>query len=109
MPTEDAVQLMWTWSLAIYFVVVVVVAVLLTLILQTTVRIHAGVSAIWTVGQKVANNTIHIPLLVKTNHLVDRILTAAVGTAGAVGAIEQHAAACPHCPTCVTGASSKGA
>ena len=41
----------------------VVVAVLLTLILVTAKRIRAGVSAIWKVGQKVANNTIHLALL----------------------------------------------
>jgi hypothetical protein len=42
-------------------VVIVVVAVLLTLIVRTANQINSAVSAIWTVGQQVANNTVHIP------------------------------------------------
>ncbi len=102
MPSEAAIQLVWIWSLVIYFVVVLVVAVMLTLILRTARRIHEGVSAIWTIGQKVANNTIHIALLHRTNHRVKGTLDAAVVTAGAVAAIEAHAAGCPSCPACVT-------
>lgn len=105
MPTESAVAQVWIWSLAIYFVVVGVVALLLTMILNTTKQIKAGAAAIWASGQKVANNTIQIPLLARTNHLVAKILDSAVRTAGAVAAVEQHAAACPHCPTCAIGES----
>jgi hypothetical protein len=108
MPSEAAIQQVWTVSLVIYFVVVAVVAVLLTLILQTARKIHGGVAEIWHVGQKVANNTIHIPLLGRTNFLVTRTLESAVRTAGAVGAIEQHSAACPHCPRCVLGGGGRG-
>jgi hypothetical protein len=107
MPSEAAVQQLWIASLVIYFVVVAVVAVLLTLILRTAGQIRQGVSDIWTSGQKVANNTIHIPLLGRTNYYVTRILEAAVRTAGAVGAVEQHSASCPHCPACVLGGSPK--
>ncbi len=103
MPTESAVAQVWIWSLVIYFVVVGVVAVLLTMILNTTKQIKAGAAAIWASGQKVANNTIHIPLLARTNHLVTKILDSAVRTAGAVAAVEQHAGSCAHCPTCVVG------
>lgn len=108
MPTEAAVQQVWIWSLVIYFVVVGVVAVLLTMILNTTKQIKSGAAAIWASGQKVANNTIQIPLLARTNHLVAKILDSAVRTAGAVAAVEQHAASCPHCPTCVVGGSHGG-
>jgi hypothetical protein len=108
MPTEAAIQSVWIWSLIVYVVVVLVVAVMLTLILSTARRIHEGVSAIWTVGQKVANNTIQIPLLHRTNHLVNGILENAGATAVAVGAVEQHAAACPYCPGCVTGVRKGG-
>ncbi len=108
MPSERAIQEVWMLSLVIYGVVVVVVAVLLTLILATAVRIRDGAAAIWTVGQKVANNTIHIALLVSTNYLVGRILDGAVTTLGAVTAIGQHACECARCPDCVTGRSSKG-
>ncbi len=86
MPSEAAIQSVWIWSLVIYFVVVLVVAVMLTLILRTARRIHEGVSAIWTIGQKVANNTIHIALLHRTNHRVKGTLDAALVTAGAVAA-----------------------
>lgn len=108
MPSEAAVQQVWIWSLVIYFVVVVVVAVLLTMILNTTKQIKAGAAAIWAAGQKVANNTIQIPLLARTNHLVTKILDSAVRTAGAVAAVEQHAGSCPHCPTCVVGGPPGG-
>jgi hypothetical protein len=107
MPSEAAVQQVWMLSLVVYFVVVTVVAVLLTMILRTVRHIHAGVAAIWVSGQKVANNTIQIPLLARTNVLVGQTLDSAVRTAGAVAAIELHAAACPHCPTCVLGGAGK--
>ena len=105
MPSESAIQQVWITSLIIYIVVVAVVAVLLTLIYFTARQIHAGASAIWTAGPKVANNTIHLALLLRTNVLAGRILEAAVGTANAVAAVERHARTCPYCPTCVTGSS----
>jgi hypothetical protein len=107
MPSEAAVRDIWIIGLAVLGVVTVVVAVLLTLILMTARRIHAGAAAIWTAGQKVANNTIHLALLLQTNHLAGRILGAAVATAGAVAAVERHAAACPHCPICATDAAKR--
>ena len=108
MPSESAVAQVWIWSLVIYFVVVGVVAVLLTMILNTVKQIKGGAAAIWTSGQKVANNTIQIPLLARTNHFVTKILDSAVRTAGAVAAVEQHAASCAHCPTCVIGGPRGG-
>jgi hypothetical protein len=109
MPGEAAIQQVWIWSLVAYFAVVAVVAVLLTLILSAVERIHGGAAAIWTVGQKVANNTIQIALLSRTNHLVSRILESAGRTAAAVAAVARHAGACPHCPTCVIGGRRRGA
>jgi hypothetical protein len=106
MPSGAAITQVWIWSLVVYFVVVGVVALLLTLILRTTRQIKDGAAAIWVSGQKVANNTIEIPLLARTNHFVERILASAVRTAGAVAAVEQHAGRCPHCPTCVIGGPS---
>lgn len=103
MPSETAIQQVWMLSLVIYLVVVIVVAVMLTLILLTARRIRDGADAIWTVGQKVANNTIHIALLMRTNHLAKAILDRAVVVAGAVGTIGGHAETCPRCPDCVTG------
>jgi uncharacterized membrane protein YagU involved in acid resistance len=101
--TAETVQQVWTVSLIVYAVVVIVVAVLLTLILRTVTRIHAGASAIWDVGQRVANNTIQIPLLNQTNHLVAEILASAGRVADGAGAIRRHAEGCPGCPSCVLG------
>lgn len=109
MPSEAAIQQVWALSLVIYLVVVVVVAVLLTLILQSARRIRQGAGEIWTVGQKVANNTIHVALLAQTNHIVNGILARAAATAEAVSAIQRHAGACPRCPDCVTGPAKRGA
>lgn len=109
MPTEAAITQVWIWSLVIYFVVVGVVALLLTLILKATKLIKAGAGAIWVSGQKVANNTIQIPLLARTNYLVNQILESALRTADAVAAVEHHAGTCPHCPECVTGGTAGGA
>lgn len=108
MPSEAAIVQVWSWSLVTYFIVVGVVALLLTLILRTTREIKAGAAAIWVAGQKVANNTIQIPLLARTNHLVTQILDSAVRTAGAVAAVEHHAGDCPHCPACVIGGPPGG-
>ncbi len=102
-PSADAVRTIWTLSLVVFVVVVAVVAVLLTLILRTARDIKAGVSLIWNVGQRIANNTIHLALLQKTNAAADQILASAAGIAGATAAVEAHAADCPGCPACVLG------
>jgi uncharacterized protein YoxC len=90
-----AVYVIWWATLIVAVVVIVVVAVLLTLILRTARQIDGAVSDIWTVGQRIANNTIHIPLLNHTNRVVDDILDRAAGIDGATAAIEQHALDCP--------------
>lgn len=99
----DAVRQVWIASLVIYFVVVGVVAFLLLQILRGAQAVRAGVSDIWTVGQKVANNTIHIALLNKTNAVAGKILASAVGIVNATAAIQAHAEGCPGCPACVLG------
>lgn len=101
--TPETVQRVWVVSLAVYGVVVLVVAALLTLIVREARRITAGVAAIWTVGQKVANNTIQIALLDRTNHVAGQILQSATGVVGATAAIKSHADECPGCPACVLG------
>jgi hypothetical protein len=101
--SPDTLHRVWISTLVIYAVVVVVVAVLLTLILRTARDIRAGVSAIWTVGQRVANNTIHIALLDVVNHTAGHILTSATGIVTATAAIKAHAERCPSCPACLLG------
>lgn len=99
----DTIRTMWTVSLVIYAVVVVVVATLLTLILRAALDIRAGVSGIWTVGQQIANNTIHIALLDTTIHVAGEILTCAKGIVAGTAALKGHAEGCPGCPACVLG------
>jgi len=105
-PSLETIQHMWITTLVIYAVVLVVVAVLLTLVLQAARKVRSGVSTIWTIGQQVANNTIHIALLDTTNHLAGEILTSARGIVGATAAMGGHAAQCPGCPDCVLGAET---
>lgn len=93
--SAGAALTVWWVSLGIGVVVIVVVAVLLTLIVRTARQIDGAVSEIWTVGQRIANNTIHIPLLNHTNRVVDDILERAGGINGATEAIEDHAQECP--------------
>jgi hypothetical protein len=99
--SADTIRWMWITTLVIYAVVLVVVAVLLTLILRAAREVRAGVSTIWTVGQQVANNTIHIALLDTTNHVAAEILGSAKGVVAATAAMATHAAHCPGCPACV--------
>lgn len=102
-PSVETIQRVWIVTLAIYGVVLVVVAILLTLILRAARDITGGLKAIWAVGQRIANNTIHIALLQKTNFVAGRILASAVGIVGATGGIAAHAESCPGCPACIIG------
>lgn len=99
----ETIERVWWMTLAIYVVVLLVVATLLTLIVVEARRILKGVGAIWVVGQKIANNTIHIALLEVTNHVAGGIYSSAVGVVGATAAIKAHAESCPGCPACVLG------
>ena len=101
--SPDTIRTMWTLSLAVYAVVVAVVATLLALILRAARDIRAGVSGIWTVGQQIANNTIHIALLDTTTHVAGDILTCAKGIVAGTAALKGHAEGCPGCPACVLG------
>ena len=76
-------------------------AVLRNIISRAAKYVRAGVSTIWTVGQQVANNTIHIALLDTTNHVAAEILGSARGVVAATAAMATHAAHCPGCPACV--------
>jgi hypothetical protein len=99
--SPDTIQQMWIATLVVYAVVLVVVAALLTLVLRAAREVRTGVSTIWTIGQQVANNTIHIALLDTTNHVAGEILTSAKGIVAATAAMGAHAAHCPGCPGCV--------
>ena len=100
MPSEGAVYTAWIVSLLLGVVVIVVVALLLAAILRTVRQIDAAVAQIWVVGQRIANNTVHIPLLHETNRVAGLILERAGGIDGAAAQIEQHSSVCPSCPRC---------
>lgn len=99
--TEQAAQFVWWASLAIGVVVSVVVALLLWLINRAVVAIDVRVSRIWDTGQRVANNTVHIPTLYKISEVAGQILSAAARIDAAAAAIESHAKGCPGCPQCM--------
>ena len=99
--SPDTVQRMWLTTLIVYAVVLGVVAVLLALVLRAAREVRTEVSTIWTIGQQVANNTIHIALLGTTNHIAAEILASAKGIVTATAAMGAHAAQCPGCPGCV--------
>jgi hypothetical protein len=97
---------LWWIAIVLAVVVTLVVAVLLRLIITTASDIEGAVSQIWIVGQKTANNTIHIASLYKTNELVEGIVGRAKRILTNAGAIVGHAESCPGCPACMLGRKS---
>ena len=91
----------WWLVVIVVAVVIVVVAVLLRQIIATAQAIDDEAAEIWVRGQRVANNTIHIADLYKTQDLVDRILGRAGRIAAGATAIKEHAESCPGCPSCI--------
>ena len=100
--SPESVYTVWGVSLVLGVVVLVVVVALLELIRRAALRIERVVGDVWIVGQGVANNTIHIALLHRTNLTAERILEAAGRILAAVTAVRDHAQHCERCPTCAT-------
>ena len=98
---EQAAQFVWWTTLALGLVVSAVVALLLWLIHRGAAVIDGHVSRIWDTGQRVANNTVHIPILYKTNEVAAQILATALRIDAGAAAIETHANGCPGCPKCM--------
>ncbi len=73
----------WRLSLGIGLVVIGAVGLLLGMLARTVTQIEAGAAEIWRVGKLIANNTVHVPLLVRTNQIAGDILLAADGIADA--------------------------
>lgn len=105
--SEGAAYTVWWVSLGIGIVVILVVAILLTLIVRTARQIDETAGDIWIVGQRIANNTVHIPLLNRTNRIIGGLLERTSGIDGAVARIEEHALDCPGCPHCVLGSGTR--
>ena len=82
------VQLWWL-ALVLAAVVVLVVAVLLELIVRTAHRIHQAVSDIWTGGTHIAQDTVTLALLQRTNYLAGGLLRSAGRIVAASGRIRE--------------------
>ena len=94
---------LWWLAIGLSVVVTLVVAVLLTIILRTARDIEDGAAVVWANGQRVANNTIHIPLLYPINAAASEILKRAGGILSTSKDIVAHAQDCPGCPKCILG------
>lgn len=79
----------WRVSLGIGMVVIGAVALLLSTLAKIVTRIERAAAEIWRVGKLIANNTVHVPLLVRTNQIVGGILPAADGIARATARIHR--------------------
>ncbi len=88
---QNVVIRYWWISLGIGLTVIGAVAVLLSALATTVAKIEAGAAEIWRVGKLIANNTVHVPLLVRTNQIVADILPAADGIARATERIQRAA------------------
>ena len=86
---SDTDALLWWLAIALATVVVLVVAVLLELIVRSTHRIHHSVANIWTGGKHIAQNTVTIALLQRTNFLARGLLRSADRIATASGRIRR--------------------
>ena len=93
--------LSWWTAVIVFLIVTAVVYVLLRQITVAATAIEGTVSEIWAKGQRVANNTIHIVTLYRTDELVEGILGRAARIAASATAIEQHAKTCTGCPACI--------
>ena len=98
---ESVVQFVWIASLVIGGVVSLVVAVLLWLIHREAGFINQHVAKIWEIGQRVAGNTIQIPVLYRINETATKILSHALQINEGAAAIESHAKSCSGCPHCL--------
>ncbi len=79
----------WQISLGIGLAVIGAVALLLTMLAATAAKIEVGAAEIWRVGKLIANNTVHVPLLIRTNQVIGQILPGADGIAEATGRIQR--------------------
>jgi hypothetical protein len=93
MPT-DVVGLWWL-TLGIAVLVIVVVAVLLIAIAVAAHRIDRHATAIWAAGKDIANNTVQIWQLQKTNAVAGQILEVAQSIAAGAGSIDGRLARLP--------------
>jgi hypothetical protein len=87
--SESMIVRYWTAGLVGGLVVIGAVAVLLQTLTRTAEQIQVGAAEIWRIGKLIANNTVHIPLIARSNQHAASILQAADGIAAATGRIER--------------------
>ncbi len=105
---ESAGMFIWIVSLVLGLVVAGVVTLLLWMIHKTAVDIDNVASSIWDTGQRVANNTVHIPILYRINNGAEKILATALEINDGAAGIEVHANGCPGCPGCIIDHANAG-
>jgi predicted RNA-binding protein YlqC (UPF0109 family) len=86
---------MWLLAILLALVVTGVVAFLLLQIIRTAEAIEAGCAEIWARGQRVANNTIHLANLHRTQEATERILGRAGRILSHVKALDAHVNGAP--------------
>lgn len=96
-------ETLWWITLGAGLAVTLVVAVLLHLIVASARRIHATVADIWVAGPLIANNTAHVDVIRRINHVAEDIRQTADNIEAHTRAIHEHANGCPGCPRCVIG------
>lgn len=85
----EVINFVWGTSLLLGVVVTIVVALLLHGIRNTARRILRVAGDIWTHGQRVANNTVHIAFLDRVNQLLAGALAEAAPLAQATTQIAE--------------------
>lgn len=93
---------LWWITVGVLFVVCIVATGLLQNILVVVRNIDVNVNEIWTVGKRIANNTVELWMLGRVNSIVADIRAVAFRINDTASAIATHAASCRHCPSCST-------
>ena len=88
---SETVEHYWRISLLLGVGIIGAVALLLQLLVSTAQQIEQGAAEIWRVGKLIANNTVHIALLLRTNQIVHAITQRAEGIARATERIQRVA------------------
>ena len=91
---------MWWISVGVVFVVCIVATGLLQNILVVARNIDTNVHEIWTVGKRIANNTVELWLLNRVVSIVKDIRDSAYRINDVAATIAGHAGQCRHCPAC---------
>jgi hypothetical protein len=72
--SQPTLTLVWGVSLLLGLAVLVVVVALLQAILRTVRRVHDVAGTLWTQGQRLANNTVHVALLERTTLVLEGVV-----------------------------------